>query len=68
MTARIELFMAHGTGTDPVTPYDEALEMQDIYSDIGVHSELATIVQPDGVRQVMVPGMALMAKVCRSYL
>ena len=43
-----ELFMAHGTGTDPVTPYEEALEMQDIYSDIGVHSELATIVQPDG--------------------
>ena len=43
-----ELFMAHGTAPDRVTPYDEALEMQTIYSDIGVHSELATILQPDG--------------------
>ena len=40
--------MAHGTAPDRVTPYDEALEMQTIYSDIGVHSELATILQPDG--------------------
>ncbi|WP_205597676.1 prolyl oligopeptidase family serine peptidase [Paraferrimonas sp. SM1919] len=38
-----ELFMAHGTAEDPVTPYAEALELQDIYNDLGVHSTLATL-------------------------
>ena len=26
-----ELFMGHGTATDPGTPYDEALELQSIW-------------------------------------
>ena len=38
-----ELFMAHGNKADPVTPYSEALELQDIYESIGVHSELVTL-------------------------
>ena len=42
-----ELFMAHGTAVDPVTPYSGAIELQDIYNSLGLHSELATIVQPD---------------------
>ncbi len=43
-----ELFMAHGTAEDPVTPYAEALELQDIYNSLGIHNELATILQPNG--------------------
>ncbi len=35
--------MAHGNGHDPVTPYSEALELQDIYRSLGIHSELATL-------------------------
>jgi len=38
-----ELFMAHGDGYDPVTPYSEALELQEIYQSLGVYSELATL-------------------------
>ena len=38
-----ELFMAHGNEFDPVTPYEEALELQDIYDSLGVHSELVTL-------------------------
>ena len=43
-----ELFMGHGTAPDPVTPYSEALELQEIYESIGVHSELQTLLLPDG--------------------
>ena len=33
---------------DPVTPYEEALELQDIYDSLGVYNELATLLLPDG--------------------
>jgi acetyl esterase/lipase len=38
-----ELFMAHGNEFDPVTPYEEALELQGIYESLDIHSELATL-------------------------
>ncbi len=38
-----ELFMAHGDQHDPVTPYEEAIELQQIYDTIGVHNELVTL-------------------------
>ena len=38
-----ELFMAHGNAEDPVTPYEGALELQDIYDSLGIHSELVTL-------------------------
>lgn len=38
-----ELFMAHGDQYDPVTPYDEAIELQGLYDSLGVHSELTTL-------------------------
>ena len=38
-----ELFMAHGTEEDPVTPYSEAIELQGIYNDLGVYSKLVTL-------------------------
>ena len=38
-----ELFMAHGDGNDPVTPYEGALALQDIYESLGIHSELVTL-------------------------
>ena len=41
-----ELFMAHGQAHDPVTPYQEALELQSIYNALGIHNELATIMVP----------------------
>lgn len=43
-----ELFMAHGTADDPLTPYEEALELQSIYDSLGIHNTLATIMQPNG--------------------
>ncbi len=43
-----ELFMAHGTAKDPVTPYTEALELQSIYNSLGIHNKLATILTPNG--------------------
>jgi len=43
-----ELFMAHGTAEDPVTPYTEAIELQGIYDSLGIYNELATIMQPNG--------------------
>jgi len=43
-----ELFMAHGTAEDPVTPYEEALELQSIYNSLGIHNNLATILLPNG--------------------
>jgi len=43
-----ELFMAHGTAEDPVTPYEEALKLQSIYDSLGIHNKLATIVLPNG--------------------
>ena len=38
-----ELFMAHGDGNDPVTPYEGALALQDIYDSLNIHSELVTL-------------------------
>lgn len=38
-----ELFMAHGDQYDPVTPYQEALELQEIYNSLGIFSELVTL-------------------------
>ena len=38
-----ELFMAHGDGYDPVTPYEGALVLQDIYDALEIHSELVTL-------------------------
>jgi len=38
-----ELFMAHGDQDDPVTPYDEALELQVIYDSLGIYNELAIL-------------------------
>jgi len=38
-----ELFMAHGDGNDPVTPYEGALALQDIYGSLNIHSELVTL-------------------------
>ena len=43
-----ELFMGHGTGEDPQSPYTEAEELQDIYDSLGIYSELATLVLPNG--------------------
>ena len=43
-----EIFMAHGKGDDPVTPYTEAEEVLDVYASMDVHSELATLLMPDG--------------------
>ncbi|MEC8764049.1 MAG: alpha/beta hydrolase, partial [Candidatus Thermoplasmatota archaeon] len=38
-----ELFMAHGDGNDPVTPYEGALVLQDIYNSLNIHNELVTL-------------------------
>ena len=38
-----ELFMAHGDAEDPVTPYEGALEIQEIYDSLDIHSELVTL-------------------------
>jgi len=43
-----ELFMAHGTAEDPVTPYEEALELKGIYDSLGIYNELATLLLPNG--------------------
>ena len=43
-----ELFMGHGQAEDPVTPYAEALELQDIYDSLGVYNELKTLLLPNG--------------------
>jgi predicted esterase len=39
-----ELFMAHGTGEDPVTPFSEAEELEGIYNSLGVHNELVPLI------------------------
>ena len=43
-----ELFMAHGEAYDPVTPYEEALELQDIYNSLGIYNKLETLLLPNG--------------------
>jgi len=43
-----ELFMAHGTAEDLVTPYEEALELQTIYDSLNIYNQLATITLPNG--------------------
>lgn len=52
-----ELFMGHGEGYDPVTPYEEALELQEIYNSLGIYNELKTLLVPsDSDPTVLVPG------------
>jgi acetyl esterase/lipase len=43
-----ELFMGHGEGKDRVTPYEGAIELQEIYDSLGLYSELQTLLLPDG--------------------
>ena len=43
-----ELFMGHGTAEDPVTPYEEALELQGIYDSLGIYNKLETLLNPNG--------------------
>ncbi len=43
-----ELFMGHGEAYDAVTPYEGALELKDIYNNLGVHSQLSTLLKPNG--------------------
>ena len=43
-----ELFMGHGTAEDPVTPYEEALELQGIYDSLGIYNKLVTLLLPNG--------------------
>jgi len=43
-----ELFMGHGTAQDLVTPYSEALELQEIFNSLGIHNTLATLLKPNG--------------------
>jgi acetyl esterase/lipase len=43
-----ELFMGHGTAEDPVTPYEEALELQGIYDSLGIYNKLVTLLKPNG--------------------
>lgn len=43
-----ELFMGHGQAEDLQTPYEGALELQEIYNSLGLYSELQTLVLPDG--------------------
>ena len=52
-----ELFMGHGEGEDPQSPYTEALELQDIYNSLGIYSELKTLLVPsEEDPTVLVPG------------
>ena len=49
--------MGHGEAYDPVTPYEEALELQDIYNSLGIYSELKTLLVPSEEDPTeMVPG------------
>ncbi|EAR12605.1 hypothetical protein PI23P_08265 [Polaribacter irgensii 23-P] len=41
-----ELFMGHGEAYDPVTPYEEALKLQEIYNSLGLYNELKTLLVP----------------------
>lgn len=43
-----ELFMGHGTAQDLVTPYEEALELQEIYNSLGIYNRLVTLLLPNG--------------------
>jgi len=43
-----ELFMGHGTAEDPVTPYEEALELKSIYDSLGIYNNLVTLLKPNG--------------------
>ena len=43
-----ELFMGHGTAEDPVTPYEESLELQGIYDSLGIYNKLVTLLKPNG--------------------
>ena len=47
------LFMGHGTAQDLVTPYDEALELQEIYNSLGIYSELKTLMVPSATDPTM---------------
>lgn len=41
-----ELFIGHGEAYDPVTPYAEALKLQEIYNSLGLYNELKTLLVP----------------------
>jgi len=43
-----ELFMGHGTAEDLVTPYEEALELQEVYNSLGIYNKLVTLLKPNG--------------------
>ena len=43
-----ELFMGHGTAQDLVTPYEEALELQEVYNSLGIYNKLVTLLLPNG--------------------
>jgi len=43
-----ELFMGHGQAMDLVTPYEEALELQEIYNSLGIYNKLVTLLLPNG--------------------
>ena len=52
-----ELFMGHGEAYDPQSPYTEALELQNIYNDLGIYHELKTLLVPSDLdSSVLVPG------------
>lgn len=38
-----ELFMAHGTAYDPVTPFSEAIELQETYDLLNIHNKLVPL-------------------------
>ena len=43
-----ELFMGHGQAMDLVTPYEEALELQEIYKSLVIYNKLVTLLLPNG--------------------
>lgn len=47
-TSDPELFMGHGRAEDPVTPYEEALELQGIYDSLSIYHKLVTLLKPNG--------------------
>lgn len=51
-----ELFIGHGEAYDPVTPYEEALKLQEIYKSLGLYNELKTLLVPsESDSTVLVP-------------
>jgi hypothetical protein len=48
MTAVILNYLWVGTAEDPVTPYEEALELQGNYDSLGIYNKLVTLLKPNG--------------------